>query len=74
MENQDLPIEETERYAFLMEESMKQFPYACSLMVHVAVCSQIIEEAGMEVDENEVENYKNIYCKKLEYDDMISAE
>ena len=74
MENQNLPIGETERYAFLMEESMKQFPYACVLMVHVAVCSQIMEEQGIEVDENEVENYKNIYCKKLEYDDMISAE
>jgi len=73
--NEDtVPIEETERYTFLMEESMKQFPYACGWMVHCAVCQEIMEEQGLEVDENEVEEMKNIYCKKLEYDNMISAE
>ena len=36
--------------------------------------SEIMEEQGVEVDENEVEEMKNNYCKKLEYDNMISAE
>jgi len=53
---------------------MKQYPYACGWMVHCAVCQEIMEEQGLEVNENEVEEMKNIYCKKLEYDNMISAE
>ena len=67
-------IEETERYQFLMEESMKQFTCACQWMIHTAVCCQIMEEQGFEVDDNEIDNMKNIYCKKLEYNNMISAE
>jgi len=33
-----------------------------------------MEEEGVEVDENKVEEMKNLYCKKLEYDNMISVE
>jgi len=33
-----------------------------------------MEEQGVEVDENEVDAMKNLYCKKLEYDNMISSE
>ena len=50
--NQEIPneknvaIEETERYMFLMEKSMKPFPYACGWMVHCAVCQEIMEEQG----------------------------
>jgi len=33
-----------------------------------------MEEQGVEVDENEVAKMKSIYCKKLKYDNMISAE
>ena len=73
--NEDnVPIEETERYTFLMEESMKQFPYACGWMVHCAVCQEIMEEQGVEVDENEGAETKSLYFKKLEYDNMISTE
>ena len=57
-----------------MEESMKLYPCACGWMIHCAVCQEIMEEQGVEVDENEVEEMKNLYCKKLEYDNMISAE
>ena len=73
--NQDseTKIEDTERYQFLMEESVRQFPDACMWMVHCAVCEQILEELGIEVDENDVDEMKNLYCKKLEYDDMIKA-
>ena len=71
--NEDTKIEETERYQFLMEESLKQYPYACMWMVHCAVCEQILEEQGIEIDENDVNEMKNLYCKKLEYDDMIKA-
>ena len=56
-----------------MEESLKQFPDACMWMVHCAVCEQILEEQGIEIDENDVNEMKNLYCKKLEYDDMIKA-
>ena len=71
--NEDTKIEETERYQFLMEESMKQFPDACMWLVHCAVCEQLLEEQGIEIDENDVHEMKNIYCTKLEYDNMISA-
>jgi len=71
--NEDTKIEETKRYQFLMEESLKQFPDACMWMVHCAVCEQILEEQGIEIDENDVNEMKNLYCKKLEYDDMIKA-
>lgn len=71
--NNDTKIEETERYQFLMEESVRQFPDACNWMIHCAVCEQILEEQGIEVDENDVDEMKNLYCKKLEYDDMIKA-
>ena len=36
-EEETIPIEESERYMFPMEEGMKQFPYACGWMVHCAV-------------------------------------
>ena len=73
--NEDtVPFEEKEQYTSLMEESMKQFPYACGWMVHCAVCQEIMEEEGVEVDENKVEEMKNLYCKKQEYDNMISVE
>ena len=71
--NKDTKIEETERYQFLMEESLKQYPHACMWMVHCAVCEQILEEQGIEIDENDVNEMKNLYCKKLEYDNMIEA-
>ena len=73
MENENIPIEETERYQFLMEESMKRYPDACGWILHVAVCQQIMEEQGKEIDENDVENLKNLYCDKLEYDNMINV-
>ena len=28
---------------------------------------------GIEIDENDVNEMKNLYCKKLEYDNMIEA-
>ena len=66
-------IEETERYEFLMEESLRKYPDSCLWLIHCAVCNQILEEQGIEVDENDVEEMKNLYCKKLEYDNMITA-
>ena len=42
-------------------------------LVHVAVCEQMLEEQGIEVDENDINEMKHLYCKKLEYDDMIKA-
>ena len=66
-------IEDTERYAFLMEESIRLYPNACQWLVHCAVCEQILEEQGIEIDENEVEQMKNLYCNKLEYDNMITG-
>jgi len=73
MEQQQVKIEDTARYEFLMEESMKQFPTACMWMVHCAVCEQILEEEGIEIDTNDVETMKNVYCSKLEYNDMITC-
>lgn len=72
LEEETVKIEETERYIFLMEESQKMYPECCLFMLHIAVCSQIMEENGIEYDENDVENYNNLYCKKLEYNNMIS--
>ena len=66
-------IEDTERYSFLMEESIRLYPSACQWLVHCAVCEQILEEQGIEIDENEVEQMKNLYCTKLEYDNMITG-
>ena len=66
-------IEDTERYSFLMEESIRLYPSACQWLVHCAVCEQILEEQGIEIDENEVEQMKNLYCNKLEYDNMITG-
>ena len=71
--NEGTKIEDTERYQFLMEESVRQYPDACIWMVHCAVCEQMLEEQGIEVDENDVIEMKHLYCKKLEYDDMIKA-
>ena len=36
-----VPIEETERYIFLIEESMKLYPCACGWMIHCAVCQKL---------------------------------
>ena len=74
MNNEGVKIEETERYQYLMEESLRQFPMACMWMIHCAVCEQILEEQGVAIDDNDVHQMRNIYCKKLEYDDMISCE
>ena len=40
-------IEDTERYSFLMEESIRLYPSACQWLVHCAVCEQILEEQGI---------------------------
>ena len=32
-----------------------------------------MDEQGIEIDENDVQAMKNLYCKKLEYDNMINA-
>ena len=72
-EDTETKIEDTERYQFLMEESVRQYPDACIRMVHCAVCEQMLEEQGIEVDENDINEMKHLYCKKLEYDNMINA-
>ena len=56
-----------------MEESMKQFPAACMWMAHCAICEQILEEEGIEIDTNDIQSMKNIYCSKLEYNDVITC-
>ena len=66
-------IEDTDRYQFLMEESMKLYPDACMWLVHTAVCEQILEDQGIEINENDVADMKELYCEKLEYDDMATA-
>lgn len=73
MNNEEIRIEDTERYQYLMEESMRLYPQACQWMVHVAVCEQIMDEQGIDIDSNDVDEMKNLYCKKLEYDDVIVA-
>lgn len=73
MNNEEIKIEDTERYQYLMDESMRLYPQSCQWMIHVAVCEQIMEEQGIDVDSNDVDKMKNLYCKKLEYDDVIVA-
>lgn len=63
-----------ERYAFLMEESVRLYPCACQYLVHAAVCEQLLEEQGVEYDEDKISEFKNLYCKKLEYENMIQVE
>lgn len=68
------PVLDTERYEFLMEESMKLYPNACMWIIHTAVCEQLCEEAGIQFDENDVNKLKEMYCNKLEYNNMITVE
>ena len=75
MNNEPVKIEETERYQFLMEESIRQFPEACLWVIHCAVCKQVLEEQGIEIDSNDVKDMTSIYrVKKLEYDGLITCE
>ena len=74
MNNEPVKIEETKRYQFLMEESIRQFPEACLWVIHCAVCEQVLEEQGIEIDSNDVKDMTSIYCKKLEYDGLITCE
>ena len=63
MNNEPVKIEETERYQFVMEESIRQFPEACSWVIHCSVCEQVPEEQGIEIDPNNVKDMTSIYCK-----------
>ena len=65
MNNETVKIEETERYQYLMEESIRQFPMACMWMIHCAVCEQILEEQGIEIDANDVKDMKSILIQKI---------
>lgn len=74
MNNERVKIEDTARYQFLMEESLRQFPDACMWLVHCAVCEEILDEEGIQIDSNDVKDMTSVYCKKLEYDDLITFE
>jgi hypothetical protein len=43
------------------------------LLVQCAVCEEIMGEMGITIDDNDTEKMKNIYCNKLEYENMISC-
>ena len=73
LKTEQIKIEDTERYQYLMEESMRSYPSACMLLVQCAVCEEIMCEMGITIDDNDTEKMKNIYCNKLEYENMISC-
>ena len=62
---EQIKIEDTKRYQYLMEESMRMYPSACMWLVHCAVCEEIMGEMGITIDDNDTEKMKNIYCNKL---------
>jgi hypothetical protein len=70
---EQIKIEDTKRYQYLMEESMRSYPSACMLLVQCVVCEEIMGEMGITIDDNDTEKMKNIYCNKLEYENMISC-
>jgi hypothetical protein len=73
LKTEQIKIEDTQRYQYLMEESMRIYPSACMWLVHCAVCEEIMGEMGITIDDNDTDMMKNIYCNKLEYENMISC-